>query len=162
MRSLLRLSFFVALALSASLGSACAKDSKESKEPAGAAPAAGKAPAVAVAAPAAAPVAAAEGAVAAEGRKVVRIVFVGMQDACPCTSDRIAGSWKALEAALAKKGAVPVERLQLDTQREEVAFYEGLRRINLAPAIYLLDAEGNLVEFLQGEVSEAQVSAALR
>lgn len=94
--------------------------------------------------------------------QVARIVFVGKQGACECTQKRIAGSWDSLQSALGKKGAVPVERLHIDTQAEEVAVYKSMRPILAIPAIYFLDAKGELVEMLQGEVSEQQALDALR
>lgn len=151
-------------ALLALLPLACSKESTASAAPPAPAPAASAPPAAAPTAPTA-PTAVARGSAGLEpaaALQVTRIVFVGKEKACECTQKRIDGSWAALQAALAKKSAVPVERLNLDTQSDQVAFYQGLRAILAIPAIYFLDSKGELVEMLQGEVTEPQASGALR
>ena len=92
---------------------------------------------------------------------VARIVFVGQAQACDCTRTRIDGSWRALQAALGEGSDIAVERLERDRQPDEVEEYRMLRPFVTVPAIYLLDENGAIVELLQGEVTEAQVRAAL-
>ncbi len=165
------------IALASLLALACTQESKAAgTQPAAAAPAATPAQPAAAPAPAAPadpaataapqqpadPAATAAPQQPAAATQVVRIVFVGKQNACDCTRKRIDASWQALQAALAKKSAVPVERLNIDTQNDQVAFYQGLRSIMAVPAIYFLDAKGDLVEMLQGEVTVEQASGALR
>ncbi len=91
---------------------------------------------------------------------VARIVFVGKAQACDCTRTRIDTSWTALQAALGDSGPA-VERLRMDTQGEQVEPYRQLRPMITLPGVYLLDAQGSLVELLQGAITEAQFRAAL-
>jgi hypothetical protein len=92
---------------------------------------------------------------------VARIVFIGQEQACHCTRDRIDGSWTALQAALGEGSGIAVERLRRDTQADQVEEYRMLRPFVTVPAIYLLDEDGAIVELLQGEVTEEQVRTAL-
>lgn len=91
-----------------------------------------------------------------------KIVFVGQEEACKCTRERIKASWAALEGVLGTEPSVPVERLQLDTQAEKVDEYRKKKPFTVAPAIYFLDERGQVVAMLQGEVSPQQVKAALK
>jgi hypothetical protein len=94
--------------------------------------------------------------------KLARIVFVDKEKCCQCTQDRIDASWTALQAALAgRKVALPVDRVHVDTQPEQAAKYRNKQPFTALPAIYLLDGSGNVVELLLGELTQAQVSAAL-
>ncbi len=92
---------------------------------------------------------------------VARIVFVGQHEACDCTKNRIATTWKALETALADRKDLPVERLELDVDAAKVDPYEQLQALMTAPGLYLLDSQGKLVKMLQGELTVAQISKAL-
>ena len=92
---------------------------------------------------------------------VARIVFVGQHEACDCTKNRIATTWKALETALADRKDLPVERLELDVDAAKVDPYEQLQALMTAPGLYLLDDNGKLVKMLQGELTVAQISRAL-
>ena len=93
---------------------------------------------------------------------VARIVFIDKENCCQCTQDRIDASWAALQAALAGRASpVPVERVHVDTQPELAAQYRNKQAFMALPAVYLLDGSGNVVELLQGELTHAQVSAAL-
>lgn len=94
--------------------------------------------------------------------KVEKIVFVGKTHACPCTKKAIDASWAALQKALDTPAKLPVERLQIDTEGEKVAAYRKQRPMMALPAIYFLDGKNVVLELLQGEVSEAQIAAALR
>jgi hypothetical protein len=93
--------------------------------------------------------------------KVARIVFVGKEQACDCTRKTVEAGWATLQKALGTPAKLPVETLQLDTQGSQVEPYRKMRPIMALPAIYFIDGKGGLVEMLQGEVSEAQVSSAL-
>ncbi len=94
--------------------------------------------------------------------QVSRIVFVGQKDACECTRKRIDTTWEALQAVLATGPAVPVERVQLDVHEKKTARYHAMRALIVAPGIYFLDNDGGLIELLQGEVREDQMSEMLR
>ena len=102
--------------------------------------------------------AAAEPAAAA---KVARIVFVGKQEACDCTRTAIDAAWAALQKVLGAPAKVPVMRLQIDTQEDEVEPYRRQRAMVALPALYFVDQEGSVVALLQGDVSEAQIAGAL-
>ncbi len=94
--------------------------------------------------------------------RVAKIVFVDQQDACSCTQERIDGTWAELEKALAAGGELPVERIHMDTQAPAAATYLDLRPIMVPPGLYFLDDAGELVEMLQGELTQAQIGALLR
>jgi hypothetical protein len=94
-------------------------------------------------------------------RAVARIVFIDQEQACECTRNRIDGSWTALQAALGEGSGVAVERIHRDTQEEQAEEYRMLRPLVTVPGIYLLDENGAILELLQGEVTEAQLRAAL-
>ena len=93
---------------------------------------------------------------------VARIVFIGQRESCDCTRKRIAGSWAALSEALAGRD-LPVERLYADLkeEREEVDMYHAMEPMIVAPGIYFLDAQNQLVEAFQGEVSAQEFRAVL-
>jgi len=91
---------------------------------------------------------------------VARVVFVGQEEACECTHERIEASWMALLEALGSD-ALPVERLDLDTQAGEVEPYRKMKPIVVVPALYFLDAGGGLIAQLQGQVSVDKVRSLL-
>jgi hypothetical protein len=94
--------------------------------------------------------------------KLARIAFLDKQKCCQCTQGRIDASWTALQAALAgRQDALPVERIHVDTQPDQAAKYRSQQPFVAIPAIYLLDRSGNVVQLLQGELTQAQLSAAL-
>lgn len=93
--------------------------------------------------------------------KVVRVVFVGKEHACDCTRRSIDADWAALQRALGTPPKLPVERLNLDTQEDKVAPYRRQKALTDLPALYFVDAKGSVAELLQGEVTRAQVEAAL-
>ena len=93
--------------------------------------------------------------------KVARIVFVGKEHACDCTRKRVDAGWAALQKAIGTPAKLPIETLQLDTQEDKVEPYKKMRPIMALPAIYFIDAKDNLVEMLQGEITDAQVSSVL-
>lgn len=90
------------------------------------------------------------------------IVFVGMDQACQCTRERIEKSWKALQEALGSRPGVQVKRIQWDVDEEEAEKYAALKPLVTVPGIYFLDGEGNLVELLQGEVESGRIADLLK
>jgi hypothetical protein len=134
--------------LLAVLGAGCSQPSE-------AAPTGSQPPAATTGAPMAAGSAAAQDA-------VTRVVFIGKKEACDCTRKAIDASQKSLEAVLAGGHALPVEKLEADTDVDKVAGYKTMKPFMTLPAIYFLDINDGIVELLQGEVSEAQVKTALR
>lgn len=115
-------------------------------------------PAPAAAQPAAAPAAPAAPLAAS---KVAKVVFVGKQEACDCTRKAIDASRAALTAALGAKGPVLVEELLSDAEAEKVAPYRALKPFLSLPALYFVDSNDGIVTLLQGELTEAQIKAAL-
>ncbi len=65
-----------------------------------------------------------------------------------------------LQASLDEK-KIPVERYHIDTQAKQADVYRKLKPMVTVPAIYLLNADGGLIELLQGEVTAKQVATAL-
>lgn len=116
------------------------------------------------AAPAAAPQAVAMQDVAASAPaagSVKRIVFLDKQEACACTRERVDKSWAELQKALGEGNSMPVERIFVDTQHEVAQKYEKMSPVMVLPGVYLLDDKGQLVELLQGELSEDAIAAKL-
>ena len=93
--------------------------------------------------------------------KVAKIVFVDKQNACDCTRKRIDTTWVAMQKALGTPASVPVERLYLDTQPEQVEPYFLMERLMVPPGIYLLDSGNGVIQLLQGEQTEQQIRRAL-
>jgi hypothetical protein len=96
------------------------------------------------------------------GSRVARIVFVDQEKCCACTRKRIDTSWKALMAVLGFPPALTLDRYHLDTQEKQAEPFLEKRAIVTAPGIYFLDSAGNLLELLQGEVTEAQIRGVIR
>ena len=94
--------------------------------------------------------------------KVAKIVFVGKEFACECTRKSIDAGWAALQKALGKASKLPVEKLEYDTEGSKVAKYKEQEAMVAVPAIYFVDAEGKVLELIQGEITAAQVTAALK
>ena len=67
----------------------------------------------------------------------------------------------ALQKLLGNPAKIPVETLLADTQEDQVEPYRQMRPMMALPAIYFIDGKGGLVEMLQGEITEAQVSKVL-
>jgi len=93
---------------------------------------------------------------------VVTIVFLDLEECCECTRERIAGTWAELHKALEGAPEVSVERIHQDSQEEQAKPYLAMRALMVAPGLYFLDADGGLVEMLQGELTEDQIAALLR
>ena len=93
--------------------------------------------------------------------RVTRIVFVGKEHACDCTRKTVDDGWAALQKALGTPAKLPVERLQIDTQGEQVAPYRQQKPMMALPTIYFIDGKGAVLGLLQGEVTAEQVAAVL-
>lgn len=93
---------------------------------------------------------------------VQSIAFVDQEEACECTRKRINDTWAALQAAMKQTREVPVQRIHRDTQPGDVAPLQARRAFVAVPAIYLLDAAGEVIDVLQGEVTDKELAAALR
>ena len=102
-----------------------------------------------------------KGQATAKRSDVVKIVFVGQKQSCDCTRKRIDKSWKTLHNALKGNGNIPVERIQLDVHEAETDRLDNLRSLMVIPGIYFFDANENLLELLQGEVTAGQISKIL-
>ncbi|MBI5533293.1 MAG: hypothetical protein HY898_11290 [Deltaproteobacteria bacterium] len=93
---------------------------------------------------------------------VARIAFVDQEEACECTRKRINESWAALQAAMKQSREVPVQRIHRDTQPVDVAPLSAKRAFIAVPAIFLLDGSGEVIDMLQGEVTDKELIPALR
>ena len=98
---------------------------------------------------------------AAPQRKIAKVVFVGKQNACDCTRKRVDAGWAALQKALGTPAKVPVERLQIDVDGAKVEPYRKQKAMMALPAIYFVDGEAKVLELIQGEVTDKQITAAL-
>jgi hypothetical protein len=93
---------------------------------------------------------------------VARIAFVDQEEACDCTRKRIDDSWAALQSAMKQSREVPVQRIHRDTQPVDVAPLSAKRAFIAVPAIFLLDGSGEVIDMLQGEVTDKEIATALR
>ena len=91
-----------------------------------------------------------------------RIVFIGQEEACACTTKRIAEVTTALTAALGGR-ELAIEQLYIDhaSDREAVEMHRELRAFMVAPALFFFDAKDQLVGMTQGEVSEVELETIL-
>ncbi len=94
--------------------------------------------------------------------KATKVVFVGKQGACECTKAAIDASWTALQKALGTPAKLPVQELKVDLEGEKVEPFRRQKPILALPAIYFVDAKDSVMESLQGEVTEAQISEVLK
>lgn len=91
-------------------------------------------------------------------RKITKIVFVDMKNACECTRMRCDEGWAALEGALETLPARPeVQRLYIDTEEHLVEPFRARRPIVATPALYFLHGDGSIADLLQGEVKEETI-----
>jgi hypothetical protein len=96
----------------------------------------------------------------APGARIEKIVFVDMAEACECTNKRTAKSWEALEAALGST-TIALERIHMDEDDAKAAVYTAKKPMVTAPAVYFLDAQGNILTVLQGEITQSQFEKVL-
>jgi len=95
-------------------------------------------------------------------KAVAKIVFVGKQNACDCTRTRVEAGWAALQKALGTPAKLPVERMQIDTDEARVEPYRQQKAMMALPAIYFVDDKAMVLELLQGEVTDAEITAVLK
>ena len=94
-------------------------------------------------------------------KPVAKLAFIDQAECCECTRSRIDASWAALQKALAKHPGLPVERIHADTQEQKAERYQVERAILVMPALYFVDADGRIVDQLQGELTAAKIEAVL-
>lgn len=114
------------------------------------------------AAPAPPSLGSATSATSASHARVERIAFVDQEEACECTHRRIDDSWAALQAGMKQSREVPVQRIHRDTQPIDVGPLQAKRKFVAVPAIFLLDGSGEVIDMLQGEVTDKEIATALR
>ena len=91
---------------------------------------------------------------------VQQIVVLAKKECCECTQKRIDGSMAALNEALGDR-KIEVVRVDVDVDDDKAESYRKLKPVMALPGLYFLDAEGKLVEMLQGEVTEEQIAKVL-
>jgi hypothetical protein len=95
------------------------------------------------------------------GRPAARLVFVDKEHPCDCTQAKIDTAWSAVAAVWGRDRPAP-ERIHADTQAAALGALRQKRPMVAVPAIYVLDGEGGVVSLLQGDVTEADLRAAVR
>lgn len=93
---------------------------------------------------------------------VSRITFIDLEESCDCTRRRIEASWNALQSAIGVGPNIPIDRIHLDSQEALAEPYREQRPFQVMPAIYFMDSSQSVIEMLQGEVSEKQISDVLK
>ena len=92
---------------------------------------------------------------------LARIAFLDVQDACECTKARIDASWQALQAALKERPGTTVERIHIDTQEALAKPYTVERALMVPPGVYFVGPAGEVLELLQGELTDDQIRLVL-
>lgn len=93
---------------------------------------------------------------------VARLAFLDKAEACECTQKTINKGWGSLQAVLGSGNPMPVDRIHVDTQADQAAPLLAQRKIIAVPALYLLDANGFVIDMLQGDIEESDVRKALQ
>jgi len=93
---------------------------------------------------------------------VARLAFLDKAEACECTQKNIDKGWTALQAALGSGNSMPVDRIHVDSQADQAAPLLAQRKVIAVPALYLLDANGFVIDMLQGDIQESDVRKALQ
>jgi len=93
---------------------------------------------------------------------IARLAFVDKADACECTRKNIDKGWGALQTVLGAGNPMPVDRIHMDTQADQAAPLLAQRKIVAVPAVYLLDANGFVIDVLQGDLQETDLRKALQ
>ncbi len=96
--------------------------------------------------------------------KVTQLVFIGKKNACPCTKKSVDAGKKALQSVLGKQSRYRLQELNFDVEadRARLDALREKRAMTALPAIYFLDSAGVVKERLQGDITEAQIRAALK
>jgi hypothetical protein len=97
-----------------------------------------------------------------EGGPAARVVFVDQDHHCPCNAEQIDSAWTIVDRARHRHPGLLVERVHADLDREREAKMRSVSNFWTFPAIYVFDARGQLVALLQGRLSEASITDALR
>lgn len=95
-------------------------------------------------------------------KAVSKIVFIDKENACDCTRKRQAGTWDALQKALATAGTLPVERIHFDTESPKAQPFMAQKALMVPPGVYFTDGSGTVIDTLQGEVTTDQIVAVLK
>jgi hypothetical protein len=90
-----------------------------------------------------------------------KIVFIGKQDACDCTHDRVQAGWGALQAALKDRPAIPVVALDVDRDKGRYEPYRRQRPVAVVPAVYFLDEKERVLELSEGELDAKELKRVL-
>lgn len=112
----------------------------------------------------AAPPAPARGAAVAAARagRVAKVIFVGKLYPCECTAKTIAATRGALDRALGARPKIAIEELMINRDTARVDALRRVKPLGALPALYFVDAAGSVLDLLDGDVSEAQIAAALK
>lgn len=89
---------------------------------------------------------------------VAKIVMLDKEECCECTGARQKASLDAMKSVIEARGSkATLEVIHLDTQPDEAQPYLAMKPLMVPPGMYFLDASGNLLELLQGEVTAEQI-----
>jgi hypothetical protein len=119
-------------------------------------------PAVSASGAAASPAPVVDAAQKAPRAAVDAITVLELKQCCACTSKRQQDARAVLDAELAKRSVKPkVTVVYMDAEAEKALEYKAMREPMVTPALYFLDASGEMVSFLQGELTAEQIAEAL-
>ena len=90
------------------------------------------------------------------GAKLVsKVLFLDLTDPCKCTKARQEKTWTELQQAV-KGTDIELERVHWDGDNDRAEAFAEERPFSVIPALYFLDAKGNLIDMLQGEITKQQ------
>ena len=98
------------------------------------------------------------GVVKAGASKLANLVFIGKKKACECTKTRCQDGLVAVQGALKEAGVdVPIIELFTDVDGPAVEKYRSQKPFVMVPAVYLCNAEGVMLEMVQGDLTVSMV-----
>jgi hypothetical protein len=92
---------------------------------------------------------------------LAKVVFVGEEHGCPCRQARLDAGWAALQEAMGSPSKLPVEKIHVDTQSAKVQVFTQQKPILTMPGIFLVDGANKMLDMLQGDITRAQIDAAI-
>jgi len=93
--------------------------------------------------------------------KLAQVVYITLTKACACTLERCQAGDIVVQNVFNGARHGLLKRLDYSTDKEAARVYLTKYRVNQAPALLFLDAQGNLLWMRAGELSEPEIAAKL-
>jgi hypothetical protein len=89
--------------------------------------------------------------------QVAKIVFLDRLDGNADAKARLDGIWSEVQAALEGWPEVNVERIHIDAEPRQSSKFLEMRSVDKPPGLFFLDADGALLEMVEGEIRANQI-----